>query len=177
MNRRPPRTRTIPLTDRVRRVSEPEEDRRIRLAYDESVRAIVQQQESLNSLHTRAGLVLSAAAVTSSLFATQILKHGSPTCLTWNALAAFVVVGVAAVYVLWPRNGWRFSNDVTTLLSEWVDKEDSSIDVMQRQVAEFNQGAWSHNQKMLGQIYGAFQVASIALGIEVVLWLIDLGTR
>lgn len=159
-------------------MSEPEgEDRRIRLAYDESVRAIVQQQEALNSLHTRAGVVLSAAAVTSSLFATQILKHGSPTCLSWNALAAFVVVGVAAVYVLWPRHGWRFSNDVTVLLSDWVDKEDSSIDAMQRQVAQFNQGAWANNQKMLGRIYDAFQVASIALGIEVVLWLIDLGTR
>lgn len=153
------------------------EDPRIALAYEESVRAVVQQQNALDSLHTRAGLVLSAAAITSSLFATQVLRHGSPSCLTWNALVAFVVVGVAALYVLWPRHGWRFSNNVLKLFSAWVDKENASIDVMRREVAEFNQGAYSDNQKLLGRLYVSFQIASAALGIEVVLWLIDLGTR
>lgn len=153
------------------------EDPRITLAYDESVRGVVQQQNALDSLHTRAGLVLSAAAITSSLFAAQVLRHGSPSCLTWNALAVFVVVGVAALYVLWPRHGWRFSNNVPKLLSVWVDKENASIDVMRREVAEFNQGAISDNQELLGRLYLAFQIASGALGIEVVLWLIDLGTR
>ena len=81
--------------------------------------------------------MLSAAAITSSLFATQVLRHGSPTCLTWNALAAFVVVGFSALYVLWPREGWRFSNSVPGLLSVWVDKDDATIDVMRREVAEF----------------------------------------
>ena len=152
-------------------------DPRITLAYEESVRAVVQQQGSLDSLHTRAGLVLSAAAITSSLFATQVLRDGSPTCLTWNALAAFVVVGVAALDTLWPRQGWRFSNSVPGLLSVWVDKDDATIDVMRREVAEFNQGAFSDNKDLLGRLYASFQVASAALGIEVVLWLIDLGTR
>jgi hypothetical protein len=80
-------------------------DPRIALAYDESVRAIVQQQDALNGLHTRAGLVLSAAAITSSLFAAQVLRDGPPSCLTWNALAAFVVVGIGSLWVLWPRQG------------------------------------------------------------------------
>jgi hypothetical protein len=153
------------------------EDPRIALAYEESVRAVVQQQGVLDSLHTRAGLVLSAAAITSSLFATQVLRHGSPSCLTWNALAAFVIVGIATLYVLWPRRGWRFSNNVPKLLMEWVDNKDASIDVMRREVAEFNQGAYSDNQELLGRLHLAFQVASAALGVEVVLWLIDLGTR
>jgi hypothetical protein len=153
------------------------EDPRILLAYEESVRALVQQQGVLDSLHTRAALVLSAAAITSSLFATQVLRHGSPSCLTWNALVAFVVVGVATLYVLWPRHGWRFSNNVPKLLSEWVDKDDASINVMRREVAVFNQGAYFDNQELLGRIHLAFQVASAALGVEVVLWLIDLGTR
>jgi hypothetical protein len=153
------------------------EDPRIALAYEESVRAVVQQQDVLNSLHTRAGLVLSAAAITSSLFAAQVLGDGSPTCLTWSALGAFAIVGCAALYVLWPRNGWRFSNSVPGLLSEWVDKSNASINEMRRDVAEFNQGAYSDNQKMLGRLHIGFQIASAALGIEVVLWLIDLGAR
>jgi hypothetical protein len=151
------------------------EDPRITLTYEESVRAITQQQNALDSLHTRAGLVLSAAAITSSLFATQVMRHGDPSCLTWNALAAFVVVGAGTLYVLWPRKGWRFSNKVPGLL-EWV-AQDKSIDEMRREVASFNQGAFSDNADRLSNLYLAFQVASFALGLEVVLWLIDLGTR
>jgi hypothetical protein len=153
------------------------EDPRIALVYEESVRAVVQQQNALDSLHTRAGLVLSAAAITSSLFASQVLRDGSPSCLTWNALAAFVIVGFSALYVLWPRHGWRFSNSVPKLLSVWVDDEDATIDLMRREVAEFNQGAFSDNSALLGRLYVSFQIASAALGIEVVLWLIDLGAR
>jgi hypothetical protein len=63
------------------------------------------------------------------------------------------------------------------MLSEWVDKDDATIDVMRREIADFNQGAFSANQAKLRQLYLAFQVASAALGIEVVLWMIDLGTR
>ena len=153
------------------------EDPRIALAYEESVRALAQQQDALDNLRARAGLVLSAAAITSSLFATQVQRKGSPGCLTWDALAAFIVVAIASLAVLWPWHGWRFSNNVQKLLSVWVDEEDASPDVMRREVAEFNQGAYTDNQALLGKLYTAFQVASAALAIEVVLWMIDLGTR
>jgi hypothetical protein len=153
------------------------EDPRLILALEESARSISQQQEALNSLHTRAGIVLSAAAIASSLFGAQMLRDDSLSCLSWDALAAFVLAAGASLYVLWPRSDWRFSNSATTLLNIWVDKEDASIDTMRREVAEFNQGAWEDNQKKLGRLYVGFQVASAALGIEVVFWLIDLGTR
>lgn len=152
-------------------------DPRIQLTLDESVRALSLQENSLGSLHTRAGLVLSAAAITSSLFGAQVLPDGSLTCLTWAALGAFVVAATASLYVLWPRSSWRFSNSPSTLLAVWVDREDTDIDTMRREVAEFNQGAWRNNREILRRLYAGFQIASTALGIEVVLWLIDLGTR
>ena len=146
--------------------------------FDESVRAVRQQQESLDRLHGRAGIVLSAAAITSSLFGAQVLQDGSLTCLSWAAIGAFVAAAAAALYVLWPRRDyWRFSNSPKTLLGVWVDDEDTSIDTMRRDVAMFNQGACEHNREKLTHLFTGFQVASAALGLEVLLWLLDLGTR
>lgn len=152
-------------------------DPRFELVFTESVRALTQQQESLDGLHTRAGLILSAAAITSSLFGAQTLTEASLTELSWAALGAFVLAAGAALFVLWPRSDWRFSSSATTLLEVWVDNEDADIDAMRREVAEFNQKAWEHNGDRLDMLYVAFQVASAALGVEVVLWLLDLGTR
>jgi hypothetical protein len=150
-------------------------DERIVLIYEESVRAIRQQQESLESSRTRAGYLLSAAAIASSLFGASALEDGTVSCLTWNALAAFVVVVTATLYVLWPRE-WTFSNNVGKLLAGWVDGEGSSVDTMRREIAEFHQSTWNRNQRQLGRLYVGFGLACAALGVEVVLWLIDLAT-
>lgn len=152
-------------------------DPRITLAYSESVRAIQQQGESLDRLHNRAGLILSAAAITSSLFGAQILRDGSLSGWSWAALVAFAATAAAMGFVLWPRKNWRFANFASKLLGTWVDDENADIDTMRRKVAEFNEGAWEENQARLGKVYLGFQVGSAALGFEVLFWLVDLGTR
>lgn len=158
-------------------MSEQEHDDRLGLVIDESVRALSLQSDQLDALHTRTGMVLSGAAITSSLFGAQVLREGELTCLSWAALGAFVLAAGACLYVLWPRDGWRFSNSVSTLVRVWIEEEDTSLDVMRREVADFNQGAWDDNRRRLGRMYHGFEVASAALAAEVVVWLIDLGTR
>jgi hypothetical protein len=56
-----------------------------RIAYDEAVRAPSQQQNTIESLRTRAGLLLSSAAITTSFLGAQALNEGGPAIPTWIA--------------------------------------------------------------------------------------------
>jgi hypothetical protein len=75
-----------------------------RIAYDEAVRALSQQQSMIDSLRTRAGLLLSAAAITTSFLGAQALNDGGPSVATWLALAGFVGLSVASLAILWPHS-------------------------------------------------------------------------
>ena len=50
-----------------------------KLAYDEAVRGLAHQQSRLDDFRARAGIVLSAAAIATSLLGGQALQRGSPT--------------------------------------------------------------------------------------------------
>ena len=47
-----------------------------KVAYDEAVRALAEQQGAIESFRTRAGLLLSAAAITTSFLGAQALDGG-----------------------------------------------------------------------------------------------------
>ena len=154
------------------------EDARKALVYDESRRAITQQQTALDALRTRTGVVIAAASIASSFLGAQALNdHPAFSIWSWLAIVAFGVVGVAAISVLWPRKNWFFSNNVDTLLSGYVEGEEpASLDEMHVDVAEYNQKHWNENQEKLTKMYVAFQIACGALVLEIAFWLIDLGT-
>lgn len=157
----------------------PGEDARRTLVYEESQRALDQQQDALDNLHTRAGVLVAAAAIVSSFLGGQALRSGGDFT-TWSllAVAALAVVGVAAILVLWPTGGWVFSNRVDTLLSGYIeDGEPATIDEMHIRIAEFNQKHLDENRTKLAKRYLCFQVACGALAFEVIFWLIDLGAR
>ena len=64
-----------------------------KLAYDEAVRGLGHQQLRLDDFRARAGIVLSAAAITTSLLGARALERDSPTVWAWIALGCFVGVG------------------------------------------------------------------------------------
>jgi hypothetical protein len=74
-----------------------------RVAYDEAVRALSEQQVVIDSFRNRAGLLLSSTAVTTSFLGAQFLDGGSLTATTWAALAAFVGVAISSLAMLWPQ--------------------------------------------------------------------------
>jgi hypothetical protein len=158
--------------------SPPESDRRLTLIYEESVRAIEQQQTALDNLRSRTGVLIAAAAIASSFLGGQALRSGGLSVWSGLALGALLVVGVAAIVVLVPRKGWFFSNNVGTLISGYIRTDDpATLGEMEERLAKFNQGRRDANQLKLESLYFGFRVASGALVLEVVFWLIDLGTR
>jgi hypothetical protein len=74
-----------------------------KLAYEEAVRALSQQQGIIDSFRTRAGLLLSTAAITTSFLGAQALDNGGSGLATWFALASFTGAAVVSLGILWPR--------------------------------------------------------------------------
>jgi hypothetical protein len=115
------------------------------IAYDPSVRAIQDQAGMLDSLRTRAGTVLAAAALVSSFLGGQALReatHLNVLSLTTAAISAFVASAVLALLTLWPFE-FRFSLSARALLDA-VDQHESAggtsvgelLSVLARQLVE-----------------------------------------
>jgi len=79
-----------------------------KVAYDEAVRALSEQQSVVDSLRTRAGLLFSAAAITTSFLGAQALDGGDSSLVVWPAMTGFVGVALASLAILWPRQWGAF---------------------------------------------------------------------
>lgn len=63
-------------------VSDADKDFLYKVAYEEAVRALSEQQAAIDSFRTRAGLLLSAAAITTSFLGAQALDGGDSNVAT-----------------------------------------------------------------------------------------------
>lgn len=61
-----------------------------KVAYDESVRALAEQQAVIDSVRARVGLLLSAAAIATSFLGGQALEGGTLSATSWTALISYV---------------------------------------------------------------------------------------
>jgi hypothetical protein len=80
----------------------------LQLAYDSSVRAIADQAGVLESLRSRAGTMLAAAALVTSFFGGQALVQQRVDLEPWSlaglAVAAFIGMAACTIFILWPSN-------------------------------------------------------------------------
>lgn len=141
-----------------------------KVAYDEAVRALSEQEAAIESVRARAGLLLSAAAVTTSFLGSQALQDGDLGPCSWLALLCFVAVAATSLAILWPRN-WEFtasSRGVVEGLNESAEKV--RIEDLYRGLSLRMQASFSVNHHGLTELALLFQAASGLLTIEVVLW-------
>jgi hypothetical protein len=148
-----------------------------RIAYDEAVRALSQQQESIDSLRTRAGLLLSAAAITTSFLGAQALKDGDPRIATWLALASFVSLSIAILAILWPHR-LEFTADPANVIGSYIETDEplSSAEI-HRDLALHMHDSYADNLVGQKQLALRFRLAAVLLTTEVTLWIIDLAAR
>jgi hypothetical protein len=152
-------------------------DPRLKLIYDESVRALAQQEVVLNELRTRTGVLLAAASVSSAFLGGQALARQGHFS-GWNiaALACFGTVVALSLIVLLPTGGWIFTHQIPVLLKEYIEPG-RSLDYMHENLASENYDCRKNNSKKCKRRFIAFQVACVALGADILLWLINLGTK
>lgn len=150
------------------------------LAYDEARRALDGQERALAAFRTRAGIVLSAAAIVTSFLGGQAITSSGFTTLSWVAITAFAFVGIATLCVLWPDDNWQFEAIPNQLIATYIERDDG-VDVplhaIHRDLALHMENSYSSNEQgRLRPLRWAFRIAVIALVAEVAIWLIELAT-
>lgn len=152
-------------------------DQLYKVAYDEAVRALSEQQAAIESVRARAGLLFSVAAVTTSFLGAQALHGGKSSLASWLALLCFVVVAVASLAVLWPRK-WEVRTNPRELIKTYVEStEPARAEELYRDLSLHMHNSYMENHGGLDRLAGFLQVASGVLALEVVLWIAALAGR
>lgn len=147
-----------------------------RVAYEEALRALSEQRVAVDSLRTRAGLLFSVAAITTSFLGAQALGDGESDISSWLALAAFVGVAVTSLAILWPRS-WEFAINLRGLIQRHIEAErPAPIERLHRELSLHMHRSYLENWKGLSRLATLFQIASALLSIEVILWIIAIAS-
>jgi hypothetical protein len=146
------------------------------LAYDESVRALTQQAGVLESIRSRAGLLITAANVVTALLATPAIRDRPGIGVGgWAAIIAFLVSMGLSLYILWPRGDWSFAFNANKLMSMIEGSNYDELWKLHRRLARLNQETIDDHRKRLDGMFRAFQLGAVLLVVEVVLWMLVLA--
>jgi hypothetical protein len=141
-----------------------------KVAYDEAVRALAEQQAAIDSFRSRAGLLFSAAAITTSFLGAQALR-GNPSPFSWLALLGFVGVAVAFLALFWPRK-WEMTASPREVIETYIEPAaPASIEDLYRDLSFHMGRSYVKNHEGLERLFVFFQIANVLLVIEVVLWI------
>jgi hypothetical protein len=154
---------------------DPGKDILYKVAYEEAVRALSEQQAVIDSFRNRAGLLLSAAAVTTSFLGAQALGSGDPSLFSWLALAGFFGVAAASLAILWPR-GWEFAANSHDVIASYIEcSEAGLVEGLHQELSLHMQWSYLTNHQGLAKLVVFLQLANVLLVIEVALWIIAIA--
>ncbi|HVD41620.1 MAG TPA: hypothetical protein VNC16_11555 [Solirubrobacterales bacterium] len=147
-----------------------------RVAYDEAVRALVEQQAEIESFRTRAGLLFSSTAITTSFLGAQSFGLGDMSLASWMALIAFMGVAIASLAVLWPHS-WEFSVNPRDALGPYLRGEEPvPVHRLHRELSLHMHSSYIENRAGIFQLAVLLQTASALLTLEVIFWIISIAT-
>jgi hypothetical protein len=141
----------------------------MKLALDLSRSAVQDQAARLSDLRTRAGTLLAAASISGSFLG---VTHGTLDAVAVLALVAYLVSVSAAIYTLMPH---RLSTEFRGKVLLDVSREAEATDEEAYEAAvgwlEVTRG---ENAGVLDDLTRWYVAAAVALGVEVVLWIVAL---
>ena len=147
------------------------------LAFDEAGRALDGQERSVNELRSRAGVLIAAAAITTSFFGARAVTDDLSAAV-WCAMVAFAGVGATVLFVLWPRSDWQFSASATDLIATYIETDEpASLPQIHRDLALHRSASYDRNARQLRVLFAAFRMGLVLLLGEVAAWMIALGGR
>jgi hypothetical protein len=152
---------------------DPERSAAYELAYEEGVRALDEQRVVIDAFRTRAGLLLSAAAIATSFLGGAALQSG-PSLLTWLAIAAFVLLGGGVVLILWPRGDWEYAARPRRVIESYIEPDALELPLIHRDLAYHMDASYLLNRGHLRHLVRLFRACSILLVVEIVAWVMAL---
>jgi hypothetical protein len=147
------------------------------LAFEEAGRALDAQERAVNELRSRAGVLIAAAAITTSFFGSRAVAGEEFSSWVWVAVIAFAVVGGCVLMVLWPRSDWSFNASAADIIAEYIEPEPVEFRLVQRDLALHRSAAYDRNARQLGLLFLVFRLGLIVLVVEVAAWIVALAER
>ena len=145
-----------------------------RLAYELSLRALGQQESTLNDLRARTGTLLAASSLVSSFLGARAVDRGGVTWLAVPALIAFAGSVIASLFILLPKSQVIFALRGSVLFEEEFT-DPGGLAETHRRLAYWLEQYRDANQPTVERLFGFYRAAAFALLIEVVLWSIELA--
>ena len=144
------------------------------IVYDEALRALNLQRESLEALRTRAGILLSAGAVSTSFLGGATLRE---TVRAWFATGLFVVFGALVLRVLWPQaEGSHGFTVPPSAATAYLSDERASTTRVYLDLALYLEEAYELNQRRhIVPLTRTFRIATLAVVGDTVAWVVALA--
>ena len=143
------------------------------LAYELSRSALERQERVLDELRARTGTLLATSSIAASFLGAQAAQRDT-SLLTVLAAAMFVISIGAATYVLLPKEDLIFALRGSVLF-EGEYREGLPLDETHRRLAYWLEGFHAGNQAIVDRMFGFFRVATLAVLLQVVLWVTEIA--
>ena len=140
-------------------------------AYDLSLKAIEEQESRLTDLRSRTGTLLAAASLAASFLGGQSIRTGELQHLGVLAIIAYVVCVSACIKVLLPHRlvfSFRGSVLLQAAREASVEQLDDALEAAMGWIERFI----DLNRSQLDALTRWYTGACLALGLEIVLWLL-----
>lgn len=146
-----------------------------RVAYEEAVRALAEQQA--DSFRSRAGLLLSSAAITTSFLGAHFFEGGNLSFPSWLALAAFVGTAALSVAILWPHP-WQLTASSRDVVETYIEGDRSAPPgELHRDLSIHMHESYIENRASVEYLAALLQLAGGLLTLEVGLWIIAMAVN
>jgi hypothetical protein len=147
------------------------------LAYQEAVRAISSQADTIDKLRGHASGLLGASSVATAFLGAEGV--GTQGLSGWGLVATgcFCVLGLLIVALLFPRDGWRFTLAPTAVVESYAHNPPANTPQLYYDVAASLDEQFDFNADRLRWMFWAFRIASVFLVAGVVAWILELATR
>jgi hypothetical protein len=150
-------------------------DPRYELVWTEALRALSQQQSLLESIRSRTGTLLSAAAISTSFLGGVAFDDGEVAGAGILASVLFGMTAALGVWILMPRPGWKWANTPQQLLDEYVEGDEPlGHERMLRDLSLHMNENLTENKTKMHWLMGEYSLASGLLAVSISCWLVEL---
>jgi hypothetical protein len=144
-----------------------------RLAFEQGVRVLAEQQTLIDGLRTRAGILMS---IVTSFLGPPAIASG-PSLVSWLAIAMFAVFSASVVAIVWPHSAPDEAIRPVPLV-QIADGDDAiPLHRVHRNLALHLDRGFVVNRNYIARLAGLMRTASVFLVIEVAAWVADLVVR
>ena len=140
-------------------------------AYDLSLKAVEEQESRLTDLRSRTGTLLAAASLAASFLGGQSIRTGELQLLGVLAIIAYAICVGACIKVLLPHRlvfSFRGSVLLHAARTAAVEELEEALEAAMGWIESFIDS----NRSQLDALTRWYTGACLALGLEIVLWLV-----